>query len=159
MDKKICKYITYKEATHSATAKRKGITNQPDSQQLENMKMIGVECFDPAREHFGKPIFVNSFFRCVTLNSVLGGSSSSQHTATNGAAIDADTKEQEGFSNADLFHYWRQNIEFDQLIWEFGDNNEPDWVHISKKKADNRGQILKAKRVDGVTRYETLNFE
>lgn len=151
--KQISKHITYKEATYSPTAIKRGITNSPDDVQLENMQMVANDCFEPAREYFKKPIYINSFFRSMALNSRIGGSSSSQHCADNGAAIDLDTKDQEGFSNADLFFWLKDNVDFDQLIWEFGTDSEPAWVHISKVKTGNRKQVLKAKRIDGLTKY------
>ena len=147
----ISKHITYKEATHSNTATRKGITNSPDAEQLVRMKALAKHILEPTREYFGKPIYYNSFFRCITLNQVLGGSNTSDHVTGN--AADIDTKGQEGFSNADLFNHIKETYDFDQLIWEFGDDNEPDWVHVSYRAENNRNQVLRAKRIDGVVRY------
>jgi hypothetical protein len=152
----ISKHITYKEATFSATAKRKGITNSPDHVQLDNMKMVANDCFEPARVHFDKAIFINSFFRCVTLNSVIGGSQTSQHCSMDGSAIDMDTRGTKGFTNAELFNWLRENVEFDQLLWEYGNDNEPDWVHISKRKSNNRGEVMRVMKIDGVTRYRKI---
>ena len=151
MKDNISKHITYREATYSPTAIRKGITNSPTENELINMRDLAENILEPARIHFGKPIYYNSFFRCTTLNSIIGGSRTSDHQS--GQAADPDTKGQEGFSNADLFNRIRENCEFDQLIWEFGNENEPDWVHVSYRKGANRNQVLKAKRIDGVVRY------
>lgn len=150
---KISKHITYREATYSPTAIKKGITNSPDEIQLENMQLVANDCFEPAREHFGKAIFVNSFFRSRELNSRIGGSSTSQHCSDDGSAIDMDTRDQPDFTNAELFYWLKDNVVFDQLIWEFGTDQEPAWVHISKTRGHNRGEVLRAKRIDGKTKY------
>ena len=151
MKDNISKHITYKEATHSNTATRKGITNSPSDEQLENMKTLAENVLEPAREHYGKPIYYNSFFRAMALNSAIGGSHTSQHCS--GEAADIDTKGREGFSNANLFNWIKDNCDFDQLLWEFGTDVEPDWVHVSYREGNNRKQILIVKRIQGKTTY------
>lgn len=148
---RISKHISYKEATHSNTAERKGITNSPTPDQLERMKEIAKMVFEECREQFGEPIYINSFYRSTTLNSVLGGSSTSQHCA--GEAMDIRMGYNSEYTNADLFYFIKDMLDFDQLIWEFGNDEAPAWVHVSYKKEANRGQVLKAKRIDGKVRY------
>jgi len=149
---KITAHVSYKEVTKSNTAIRKGIENIPSGEQMENIKLLCENIFEPLRKHVGGPIAINSLFRSVELNRAIGGSSSSQHCAINGAAIDID--DTLGYmSNADMFSFIKDNLDFDQMIWEYGDDENPDWVHVSYKSTKNRKQILRCKRVKGKTVY------
>lgn len=148
----VSKNISYKEATHSTTAKRLGIDNTPDAEQFSNMIYVAENVFQPIREHFGVPIYVSSFFRSEALNKAIRGSASSTHMK--GEAMDLDADVYGGVTNADIFHYIKDNLEFDQLIWEFGTDEEPSWVHVSLSKRTNRNQVLKAYKVNGKTKYE-----
>ena len=136
--KNISKYITYQEAVTSQTAIRKGIDNTPNSNALINMQLLGIRVFDVVREHFKKPIRVSSFYRSLLLNNAVGGSRTSQHVT--GEAIDIQATK--GFTNSQIFHYIKDNLEFDQLIWEYGTKENPAWVHVSYKKSGNRKQVL-----------------
>ena len=148
---KVTEHVSYKEVIKSNTATRRGIENIPSGEQMENIKLLCENVFEPLREHVGGPIAINSLFRSVELNRAIGGSSTSQHCAVNGAAMDID--DTYGImSNADMFEFIKK-LDFDQLIWEYGDDENPDWVHISYKKNGNRKQILKCKRVKGKTVY------
>ena len=113
---KISEHITYAEAIHSSTAKRKGIDNTPNPAQVENMKLTAENVFEPLRKWVGGPIKVNSFFRSAALNEAIGGVSSSQHCK--GQAIDIDDVYGHK-SNAEMFMYIKEICDFDQLIWEF----------------------------------------
>lgn len=148
----ISKNISYKEATFSTTAKRLGIDNTPDSEQMSNMRHVAENIFQPVREHFDTPIYVSSFFRSEALNTAIRGSVSSTHMK--GEAMDLDADVYGKITNADIFNYIKDNLEFDQLIWEFGTKENPAWVHVSLSKRNNRNQILLAKKVDGKTTYE-----
>jgi len=150
----ICYKLTYEEVTHSDTATRKGIANEPNDEQLENIVRLAKRVFEPLRRHFNVSIFINSFFRSLTLNKRIGGSKTSQHCANNGAAM--DIRGSNGVSNANLFNYIRENLDFDQLIWEFGTDREPRWVHVSYKESGNRKQVLKLTKVNGRTKTELL---
>ena len=130
----ISKHITFKEATQSNTAIRFGIKNNPNSIELESMKLVANELFEPLREWYGKPIKINSFFRCEELNKKVGGSKTSGHVLGNSIDIDAGSVEE----NKKLFNYIKDNLIFDQLINEYNFS----WVHISYKKNANRKQIL-----------------
>ena len=136
--KNISKYITYQEAVTSQTAIRKGIDNTPNSNALINMQLLGIRVFDIVREHFKKPIRVSSFYRSLLLNNAVGGSRTSQHVT--GEAIDIQATK--GFTNAQIFNFIKDNLEFDQLIWEYGTKENPAWVHVSYRKSGNRKQIL-----------------
>ena len=148
---RISKHISYKEATRSATALRLGIDNKPNEYELQNMEMVAKKVFEPLREAVDAPIKINSFFRCEELNKAIGGSSKSQHCQ--GRAIDIDDIYGH-VSNAFMYYYIKDNLDFDQLIWEFGTDDSPDWVHVSYVDEDsNRKRCLKAYREDGKTKY------
>lgn len=149
----ISKHITYKEATNSNTATRKGIDNSPNTAQLKNMRGLADYVFEPLRIWVGGAIKINSFFRSPELNKAIGGSTTSQHCAENGAAMDLDDNYGHK-TNAEMFYYIKDNMDFDQLIWEYGDDNNPNWVHVSfKLDGQNRKQVLKCAKVNGKTQY------
>lgn len=137
--KNISKYITYQEATTSQTAIRRKIANVPTDSDLIAMQLVGIRVFDVVREHFGTPIRVSSFFRSSALNKAVGGSKTSQHVK--GQAIDMQGTGK--LTNKQIFDYIKDNLDFDQLIWEFGNSETPAWVHVSYvSKEKNRKQIL-----------------
>ena len=143
--KRISKHISYKEAVGSNYAKQKGIKNKPNEEQVENMKLLAEEVFEPLREWVGCPIRVNSMFRSKELNSAIKGSSTSSHIK--GEAMDITRMacgKENCKSNLDMFHWIKDNLEFDQLIWEFG--KEPKWLHVSYNKDKNRKQVLVTKK-------------
>lgn len=143
--KKISEHISYAEAVKSNTAIKFGIDNTPDKATIERMKHVAVQVFEPLRNHFGIPIGVTSFYRSPALNKKIGGSSTSEHVY--GSAIDIDADVYGMITNRDIFEYIKKNLTFNQLIWEFGTDNEPDWVHVSRKQSGNKNQILQAYRV------------
>lgn len=143
MPANISTHITYDEATKSQTAIRQGIDNTPNAEQLAAMRLVAHNIFEPVRKHFGgKPIAVTSFFRCEALNQAIGGSAFSQHRK--GEAIDVDGDVHGDPGNTEIFHFIRENLNFDQLIWEYGTDDKPDWVHCSYKAEGNRKQVLRA---------------
>lgn len=139
---KVSKYLTYEEATKSQTALRKGISNDPNEEQLERMKYVAVNVFDKVREHFSVPIGVSSFYRSQELNDAVPGSSkTSQHRT--GEAIDIDADIYGNVTNLDIFNYIKDNLVFDQLIAEYVDKDGmPSWVHVSLVPKKNRRQVL-----------------
>ena len=150
----ISKHISYKEGVHSITAIRKGIDNEPNEEQLANMKLVANNVFEPLRVFINGPIKVNSFFRSLDLNKAIGGSTKSQHCK--GQAIDIDDTYGKA-TNAEMYWWIKENLDFDQMIWEFGNNNNPDWVHVSYVSPDkNRNRCLKAYREDGKTKYMVI---
>ena len=151
---KISDHITYAEAIHSNTAKRKRIDNTPNPTQVDAMKLTAELVFEPLREWVGGPIKVNSFFRSVALNEVLGGVASSQHCK--GQAIDLDDVYGRK-SNAEMYRWVKENLCFDQLIWEFGTDMNPNWIHISYvSKEENRNRCLKAYKESYKTKYKVI---
>jgi hypothetical protein len=151
---KICNYLTLGEVTRSESAKRNGISNLPTAEHLENMKALGVNVFDKIREHFGCPIGLSSGYRSEALNnSIKGSSKTSQHCK--GEAFDIDAQIHGKITNKAIFDYIRQNLDFDQMIWEYGSSVEPDWVHVSYKRGGgNRKSILRCTKVGGKPHYE-----
>ena len=148
---RISKHISYREATKSNTALRLGLENTPSPYQLSNMGVIADNIFEPLRKWVGGPIKINSFFRSEDLNKAIGGSSKSQHC--DGCALDIDDTFGHK-TNAQMFYYIKDNLDFDQLIWEFGDDSNPAWVHVSYISHDeNRARSLKAFRQNGKTSY------
>ena len=151
---KISNNISYQEAIRSNTATRKGIDNTPSDYEVTNMVGVAENIFEPLREWVGGPIKINSMFRCEELNSAIGGSTRSQHCQ--GRAIDIDDTFGHK-TNAEMFNYIKENLNFDQLIWEFGTDDNPDWVHVSYvSKEENRNRILKAERINGKTQYSII---
>jgi len=150
----LSKNLSIVEFSNSSTAKRKGIDNTPKDTHLEAAKQLAENIFQPIRNHFGKPIWISSGYRSKALNEAIGGSKTSQHCK--GEAMDIDMDGKGGPTNVEIFNYIKDNLPFDQLIWEFGTNDNPDWVHVSYKKGGpQRGQILTAKRNSaGKTYYE-----
>ena len=150
----ISKHISYKEGVYSRTALRRGIKNNPNAEQMENMITIAEEVFEPLRIWVGGPIKINSFFRSPELNKAIGGSGKSQHC--HGQAIDIDDTFGK-MSNAEMYEFIKENLDFDQIIWEFGDDDNPDWVHVSYVSAEeNRKRCLKAYKEKGKTRYMVI---
>ncbi len=152
---KISDHITYAEAIHSNTAKRKSIDNTPSEVQVLSMKLLSEKIFEPLRKWVGGPIKVNSFFRSVTLNEAIGGVASSQHCK--GQAIDID--DVYGYkSNAEMYKWVKENLDYDQMIWEFGTDTQPNWIHISYvSKEENRNKCLKAYKEHGRTKYKVIS--
>ena len=147
----ISKHLSLAEVSRSETAKRKGINNTPSGEHLENFKKLAENIFEPIREHFGVPIHISSGYRSKELNAAVGGSASSQHCQ--GEAIDIDM-DGTTITNAEIFNFIKDNLNFDQLLWEFGNDSNPDWVHVSyESTGKQRKQILKAIKANGKTSY------
>lgn len=151
---KISDHIKLHEGINSYTAKRMGIKNMPDEYQITNMYILAHKVFEPLRKWVGGPIKINSFFRSIELNEAIGGSSTSQHCE--GRAMDID--DTYGYkTNSEMFNYIKDNLDFDQLIWEFGDDEEPDWIHVSYCSTDeNRKRCLKAYKENRKTKYKII---
>ena len=152
----LSKNLSLAEVTKSLTAKRLGIDNTPDDWTIENLRATAGEVFQPVRSAFGCPIYVSSGYRSEELNRAIGGSVRSQHIQ--GRALDLDADVFGRCTNGEIFRYILNNLTFDQLIWEFGDSDNPDWVHVSYVRDGlNRGRCLKACRDDrGKVYYEPI---
>ena len=141
MNPEISKYVSYTEVVRSSTALKNGITNSPNKIQLDRIILLCKRVFDPLREWCGGRVKINSVFRSKLLNDRIGGSKSSQHMANKGAAIDIDDI-YENKTNVEMFHYIKDNLDFDQLIAEFPENGKLNWVHVSYNECCNRKNIL-----------------
>ena len=147
----ISKHISYHEGTYSQTGVRRDLDNTPDDSQLKRMEEVAENLFEPLREWVGGPIKINSFFRGEPVNTAIGGSRKSQHMK--GQAIDIDDTFGHK-TNAEMYHYVKDNLDFDQLIWEFGTDKNPNWLHISwVSHRPNRKKLTVAKKVNGRTKY------
>jgi len=161
---KISKHISYKEATKSNTAIKYGINNKPSEWQLKNMQLVANKCFEPLREWYGSAIAVSSFLRSKKLNEHkdIQGSKTSQHlqglySGKEEGAIDIDADVyNNGLTNAEIYFWIKENLTYDQLIWEFGDDIEPDWIHVSYRKGANRQMNLRAEFIDGKRKYTII---
>ena len=152
---KISNHLSLSEVTRSETAKRKGIINTPTAEHLENFKILAENVFEKIITYFGVPIHISSSYRSKELNDAIGCSQTSQHSK--GQAIDIDMDgSSSGVTNADVYNYIEENLDFDQLIWEFGTDKNPDWVHVSYTNGKNRKQKLKAVRTNGKTSYISI---
>jgi hypothetical protein len=152
---KISPHLNLAEVTRSDSAKRHGIDNTPTPEHLENFKLLAEKVFEPIRLHFKTPIFISSGYRSKALNDFIKGSASSQHCK--GQAIDIDMDGSKGgVTNKMVFDFIVSRLDFDQIIWEFGTDANPDWVHVSYVKTGNRKQKLRAVRVGGRTVYQTI---
>jgi len=156
----LSKNLALAEVTRSETAKRKGISNMPTPEHIENFKLLAERVFQPIRDHFGVPIRISSGYRSAALNKAIGGAGktvngvyipASQHCTGEAIYIDMDGTT---VTNASIFNYIKDNLEFDQLIWEFGTDTNPDWVHVSyESTGKQRKQILRAIKQGGKTAY------
>ena len=136
-------HVTLKEFQSSVSATTHGINNQMSASQIESAKLLCENIFEPLRTYLNTPIKISSGFRCVQLNKMIGGSKTSQHTK--GEAMDIKI-------GAKGFNFIKDNLNFDQLIWEFGNDDNPQWVHVSFSSR-NRKQVLKASKKNGKTIY------
>jgi len=152
---RISKHVSYKEGVYSNTAERLGLKNDPSDDHLFNMIKIAENIFEPLRMHVGAPIKINSFYRGPELNKAIGGSAKSQHC--HGQAIDIDDTFGHA-SNKEMFNWIKANLNFDQMIWEFGTDENPNWVHVSYvNEKDNRNRCLKAYKDDNnKTKYMVI---
>ena len=139
---------------YSRTAIRRSIDNTPTEEHRENMCILAEQVFEPLRSWVGGPIKINSFYRSPDLNKAIGGSTKSQHCQ--GQAMDIDDTFGRA-NNAEMYHFIKEHLDFDQMIWEFGDDKNPDWVHVSfVKEGINRNRCLKAYKEEGKTKYKII---
>lgn len=149
---KLSEHLDLSEVIRSESAKRKGIDNMPTPEHIENFKKLAENIFEKVRANFRVPIRISSGYRCKELNSAIGGAASSQHCK--GEAIDIDMDgDPNNVSNKMIFDYIHKNLDFDQLIWEFGTDSNPDWVHVSYSDR-HRKEVLKGYKENGITHYK-----
>jgi hypothetical protein len=152
---KLSEHLDLSEVIRSESAKRNGISNMPTEAHIANFKLLAEKVFEPIRNHFRCPIHISSGYRSLELNKCIGGAATSQHCS--GEAIDIDMDgSPNNVTNKMIFNYIKDNLEFDQMIWEFGNDTNPDWVHVSyESTGKQRKQVLKAYKESGKTHYKT----
>ena len=156
LNTKLSANLTYNEAIRSRTAARKGLRNIPTTTHLLNMFILANNLFQPIRDHFGEPIYVSSFYRTREVNEAIGGSLNSDHLT--GCAIDLDADVYGGIENMDIFLFVLRELPFWKLIYEHGDDENPDWVHISYKQGYNHMKtVLRATSEDGEVIYKPFD--
>ena len=141
----LSKHLSRAEFERSDAATNYGINNSMNSGQLAKAIALAENCFEPIREHLGKPIRVNSGYRSPAVNKRIGGALTSQHSL--GEAIDLDLHDR------DLFEWIIDNVVFDQLIYEAGNDTEAAWFHISYREGHNRKQVLRMIKKGGKSTY------
>lgn len=136
--RRLSKNFTLEELTKSQTALIWGIDNTPSEEEIERLQLLVDNVLQPVRDHFGRPVTINSGFRCLELNRALKSKDTSQHRR--GEAGDIEVP---GISNIELARWIADNLEFDQLILEFYSEDDPSagWVHVSYVKS-NRKSLL-----------------
>jgi hypothetical protein len=143
--KTLSKHVTMEEFCYSPTAIKKGINNSMGLIAIDKAIQLCENVFEPLRKHLNAPIKISSGFRCDQLNKLIGGASGSQHTK--GEAFDLELTDRK------LFDWILKNLEFDQAIYEFGNDAYANWFHISYRKGNNRKQALRAIKIGGKTQY------
>lgn len=148
---KLSEHLDLSEVIRSESAKRRGISNMPTEEHIKNLKLIAENVFEPIRANFRQPIRISSGYRSQSLNAAIGGANRSQHST--GEALDLDM-DGTALSNKEIFNFIKDKLSFDQLIWEFGNDHNPDWVHVSYSANGNqRKQVLRAIKENGKTKY------
>lgn len=148
---KLSEHLELAEVIRSESAKRRGISNMPTEEHIKNLKLIAEQVFEPIRANFRQPIRISSGYRSQQLNAAIGGAIRSQHSTGEALDIDMDGT---AVSNAEIFKFIKEKLSFDQLIWEFGTKQNPDWVHVSySSDGKQRKQVLRAIKEQGKTKY------
>lgn len=153
----ISEHLTLAELIRSESAKRNGISNMPTEEHIANLKLLAENIFEPIRANFRCPILISSGYRSKELNAKIGGvsgASISQHCLGQAIDIDMDGTNY-GVTNAEIFNYIKTKLPFDQLIWEFGNDTNPDWVHCSYSNRHRR-EVLRATKLNGITNYKHI---
>jgi len=146
----LSKNFTLNELTKSQEALRYGIDNTPNEEHIQNLKILCEKILQPLRDFYGMPVSISSGYRSTALCVAIGSSPTSQHTR--GEAADFEIF---GVPNKELADFIVSNLDYDQCILEFWNENEPNsgWVHCSYSSKYNRRQYLKAEKVSGKIVY------
>ena len=151
---KLSEHLELAEIIRSESAKRNDISNMPTTEHIANLKLLAEHIFEPIRANFRCPILISSGYRSKELNAKVGGSNTSQHSLGQAIDIDMDGTSY-GVENEEIFYYIKDKLPFDQLIWEFGTDKNPAWVHVSYSDRHRR-QVLKATKLNGTTNYKNI---
>ena len=145
LNDKLTPHFTLGEMLVSQTASRRGLDNTPGPAVIAALRLLCGQLLEPIRAHFGSPVVVTSGYRSPAVNKACGGSPTSQHVL--GEAADFTVP---GVSNLALAQWMRDKLDYDQLIYEFG---ESGWIHVSWRPARRRNQELSAQRTKRGTVY------
>ena len=150
---KLSRNFHLKELTASQTAARKGIDNTPGPTHQANLQSLCTSILQPIRDHFSQVVTVSSGYRSQELCLAIGSKITSQHAKGEAAVFEIF-----GVSNKELADYIHENLDYDQLILEYWKESDPNsgWVHCSYSKGNNRNQYLKAFKIQGATKYESM---
>ena len=141
----LSKHVTLKEFQASGLATLRNLNNEMSESQIASAKLLCENVFEPLRLYLNTPIKINSGYRSAQLNKMIKGSLTSQHCKAEALDLHIGAKG---------FNFIKDKLEFDQLIWEFGNDENPQWVHVSFSKR-NRKQVLKAYKQNGKTKYSS----
>ena len=155
----LTEHFTLEELTYSNIARQKGLKNEPNESQIENLKLLAQYILEPIREKIGCPLFISSGYRSEKINTLVGGSKTSQHLLGSAADIQIFDKTK---TNTDLFNIIvsmvkNNEIQVGQVIWEFGET-EPNWVHVSLPTSRHRNEIMRASQVydKHISKFKTV---
>tara|TARA_R110001599_G_scaffold243766_1_gene443648 strand:+ start:492 stop:1100 length:609 start_codon:yes stop_codon:yes gene_type:complete len=159
LEMKLSENLSLSEITKSNTARRRNISNEPTPKHLKNLKHLAENGFQPIREHFGVPVYISSGYRSEELNSAIGGALNSHHKDGNAIDLDQDGRNT-GVSNADIFWFILDNMDYTELIYEFGDDKNPGWVHYALVQGrEKEKKTLRAIKVNGRTKYIKFDLD
>ena len=148
---RLSEHLSVREVSKSNTATRRGINNEPTDEHLKNLKLVAQKIFEPLRNHFGIAIGISSGYRSEELNKAVNGSKSSHHCS--GMALDLDADIYGRLTNKEIFEFILNHLEFTQLIWEYGTDNEPNWVHVAYDPNNLKKQVLRAVKGKGYIKF------
>lgn len=154
---KIGQYFSLAEVERSDAAKRLGINNRLPLQYYDNVQIMVDNLLDPLRTFYAKPILISSWYRSPSLNEAIKGAFQSHHLTAQ--AVDIDLDPHGPNENAKIFNIIKDNFQFHTLIWEFGTNDNPSWVHVSYLKNNLPKKVLRAYSINGLTKYEPYERE
>jgi len=153
----LSKNVTLAEVTKNATASKFGIDNTPTPEHMENLKKVLLNVFEKVRECLGgNPIYISCGYRGAAVNAKTKGASKTSFHCS-GKALDLDADVFGKVTNSQIFHYIKDNLEYAELIWEYGTDQNPDWVHVAFEEGKNVKETLRCRSVNGKPKYEAWN--
>lgn len=154
---KLTNNFSLAELIEAGSARRLGLDAQfnPSPEIKENLRLLAVNVLQPLRDHFGQAITITSGYRSPKVNKAVGGAKNSDHLY--GYAADVQLWIDGENCNQKIFDaVLALDLDFRQMIDEFGSEDEPAWIHISYNKKDNKKQCLRARKVNGKTVYTNI---
>lgn len=151
---KLSENVTLAEVTKSSVASKFGVSNNPTQEHLENLKLVINKIFEPVRAGLGNyPIYISCGYRSSEVNAKIKGASKTSYHLT-GKALDLDADVFGEITNAQIFNYIKDNLEYAELIWEYGTDENPDWVHVAYDSGNNIKKTLRCYSINGKPKYE-----